>query len=121
MELKRDPIKYVRDRAKSRYVKAESCRICGATEDLDFHHFKTVSILIHAFVRENGLDPNDVLEWRDSFIESHEEELYELAVTLCHAHHLKLHEIYGRNPELYTAGKQERWVERMRTKNGLAS
>ena len=37
-ELKRDPVKYIRDKAKSRYEKASECYICGADTELDFHH-----------------------------------------------------------------------------------
>ena len=39
MNLKRDLVKYVRDRAKSKYDKGTECRICESTENLDFHHF----------------------------------------------------------------------------------
>ena len=31
-KLKRDPIKYIRDRAKSKYEKGTECHICGAPE-----------------------------------------------------------------------------------------
>lgn len=118
MKLKRYATKYVRDRAKSRYKKDSACTICGSDTELDFHHFKTVSILVHNFMAEKGYEEEDVLKWRDEFISTHEKELYEEAVTLCHAHHEKLHQIYGRNPDLYTAAKQERWVKRQREKHG---
>ena len=36
MKLKRDLVKYVRDKAKSRYKKSNQCYICGDTENLDF-------------------------------------------------------------------------------------
>ena len=39
MDLKRDLVKYVRDRAKSKYQKSTECFICGSEENLDFHHF----------------------------------------------------------------------------------
>ena len=39
MTLKRDLVKYVRDKAKSKYKKEAECYICGSTENLDFHHF----------------------------------------------------------------------------------
>ena len=38
-KLKRDAVKYVRDKAKSKYEKGTECHICGETEQLDFHHF----------------------------------------------------------------------------------
>ena len=46
-------------------------------------------------------------------------KLYEHTVTLCHEHHLKLHSIYGKDPSLATAKKQEKWVEIQRTKHGM--
>jgi len=118
-DLKRYAIKYVRDRAKSRYEKGTECRVCGSTESLDFHHYTTLSDLFNRWLLRNRLDPNDVLEFRDRFIEEHEKELYEDTVTLCHDDHLKLHSIYGKNPSLGTAGKQARWVEKMRIKHGM--
>ena len=114
--LKRDCIKYVRDRAKSAYEKGEECFICGTTEELDFHHFYSLTPLLNKWLKETGLDPEDVMEWRDQFIEEHYSELYDEAVTICHKHHLKLHSIYGKNPDLITAPKQKRWVQRRREK-----
>jgi hypothetical protein len=121
IKLKRYPIKYIRDRAKSRYVKDDSCFICGATESLDFHHFTTLSDLFNRWAAKHRLEPEDILDYRDRFIEEHEAELFELAVTLCHNHHLKLHSIYGKNPSLGTASKQARWVQKQRDKHGLES
>lgn len=115
-ELKRYPIKYVRDRAKSRYAKGTECYICGSSDRLDFHHFYSLSLLLERWITKTGLDPNDVLEWRDRFIEEHDSELFEDAATLCHNHHLELHSIYGKNPALGTAKKQARWIQRKRDK-----
>lgn len=118
-KLKRDPVKYVRDRAKARYKKGKECEICGATEDLDFHHFYSISELLHNWIKRNRLDPNDVLEFRDEFIEQHWDELYKHTVTLCRSDHLRLHSVYGRNPTLGTAKKQIRWVNIQRNKHGM--
>lgn len=120
-KLKRDPTKYVRDRAKARYNKASCCRICSATEPLDFHHFYSVNILISNWVTAQGFELADVLEWRDQFIAEHQVELYDETVTLCKAHHQKLHSIYGVKPLLSTAPKQKRWVERQREKHAKQS
>lgn len=121
MSLKRDPIKYVRDRAKARYKKGTECRICGATENLDFHHFYSLTPLFNAWLRKEKIqiknDEEAVLAVRDRFIAEHEPELYDHTVTLCHDHHLKLHSIYGKDPALGTAPKQMRWVEIQRDKN----
>ena len=119
MKLKRYAIKYVRDRAKSRYEKGTECEICGSTSDLDFHHFYSLAQLLDRWIKRKKYDENDVIDWRDEFIAEHESELYEKAVTLCHEHHMKLHSIYGRDPTLATAKKQERWVGIQRDKHGL--
>jgi len=118
-KLKRDPVKYVRDKAKTRYDKGSECYICGSTEQLDFHHYYSLSPLLYKWVEEKNYFIEDIRDFRDEFINEHIEELYEDTVTLCHAHHLKLHSIYGRNPTLTSARKQIRWVGIQREKNGL--
>jgi len=122
MDLKRDLVKYVRDRAKSKYDKGTECRICGSKENLDFHHFYGLTELLDKWLRGNKLNiqtAEEIMEVRDPFIEEHLRELYEEAVTLCHEHHLRLHSIYGKRPKLFTAQKQQRWVERRREKHGM--
>ena len=42
MDLKRDIVKYIRDKAKNKYKKGTECRICGEEVKLDFHHFYTL-------------------------------------------------------------------------------
>ena len=116
MDLKRYAMKYVRDKAKSRYKKGDSCRICGSTEMLDFHHYYTLTMLLDRWlkikIKERPTHYTDeyVIVWRDEFIEDHNVELYDEAVTLCHKHHLQLHSIYGKNPGLHTAEKQKNWI-----------
>ena len=118
-ELKRDPVKYIRDKAKARSEKGTECYICGKETELDFHHYYSLSPLLYKWVEEVGYDLQDIREFRDEFINEHIEELYDYTVTLCHTHHLKLHSIYGRNPTLHSAPKQQRWVEIQRGKHGL--
>lgn len=123
--LKRDKVKYIRDKAKSSYEKGTECRICGSKIRLDFHHFFSLAPLLNKWLEEKReLRPEHytdeyIVVWRDEFIEEKWKELYEETVTLCHDHHLKLHSIYGRDPGLHTAEKQKRWVEIQREKNGL--
>lgn len=120
--LKRDPIKHVRDKAKSRYAKGTECYICGTTEKLDFHHFYTLTPLFNKWLKANKItisSDEDVLEVRDRFILEHEKELYDDTVTICHTHHMKLHSVYGKDPPLTTAEKQKRWVGIQREKHGL--
>ena len=106
MDLKRDLVKYVRDKAKSKYKKDTQCYICGSTENLDFHHFYGLTELLESWMKEQ-------------FIEEMKNEVYEHAVTLCHTHHLRLHGIYGKRPKLITAKKQQHWVNVQRDKYGM--
>ena len=118
-KLKRIPIKYVRDRAKSRYVKDSCCYICGDDEILDFHHLFTVDVLFDNWLKKKGLTINsveDIIAVRDDFIAEHEYELYDYAVTLCRNHHKRLHSIYSQRPPLSTAPKQERWINKQKEK-----
>ena len=124
-KLKRDPVKYIRDRAKSKYKKDNECYICGQTSQLDFHHFYTLSPLLAKWLkvkvqeRPSHYTHEYITIWRDEFIEDNWAELYDDTVTICHTHHLELHSIYGRNPGLGTAQKQMRWVELQREKHGM--
>lgn len=122
MTLKRDLVKYVRDKAKSQYKKATSCYICGNTENLDFHHFYGLTELLEWWMKEQKVvieTEEDILRLREQFIADNKEKVYDHAVTLCHMHHLRLHNIYGKRPKLITAKKQEKWVEIQRTKHGM--
>jgi len=121
MELKRDLTKYIRDKAKALYVKDSACRICGSSENLDFHHYNSVTTMLSNWVKKEKLDPEQVLEWRERFIEEHRVQMYDETVTLCHTHHLLLHSVYGKEPSLFTAKKQQRWVEIQRGKHGLVT
>ena len=119
MNLKRDLVKYVRDKAKSKYKKASACYICGSTEQLDVHHFYGLTELLETWIKEKNIiieTEQDILELRESFIDENKTKLYENTVTLCHKHHLRLHSIYGKRPKLITAEKQQKWVEIQRDK-----
>ena len=122
MTLKRDLVKYVRDKAKSKYKKDTHCYICGSTENLDFHHFYGLTELLESWMKENDITietEEEILELREIFIKENEDKVYKQAVTLCHMHHLKLHNIYGKRPKLLTAKKQQNWVEIQRKKYGM--
>jgi len=117
--LKRIPIKYVRDRAKSRYKKDSRCYVCGNGGSLDFHHLFTVDVLFDNWLKDNKIIINsaeDIIAVRDDFIESHIYEMYEYARTLCKPCHKRLHTVYGQRPSLATAQKQERWLAKQREK-----
>ena len=125
MELKRDRVKYIRDRAKSRYDKCTECYICGEQKRLDFHHYYSLSPLLAKWLKDKQkLRPDHytdeyIVIWRDQFIEEMYTELYDDTVTICHTHHLQLHSLYGKNPSLGTAKKQMNWVEIQREKYGM--
>ena len=122
MTLKRDLVKYVRDKAKSKYKKDTHCYICGSTENLDFHHFYGLTELLDSWFKENDITvktEDEILELREIFIKENEDKVYKQAVTLCHMHHRKLHNIYGKRPKLITAQKQQNWVEIQRKKYGM--
>ncbi len=122
MTLKRDLVKYVRDKAKSKYKKEAECYICGSTENLDFHHFYGLTELLESWMKDKDITvetEEEILELREVFIKENEDKVYKQAVTLCHMHHLRLHNIYGKRPKLITAKKQQRWVEIQRNKYGM--
>lgn len=128
--LKRDPIKYVRDKVKSNYKKDTECFICGNTENLEFHHFNTLTLLFDTWLRKNKYSietVNEIEEVRDLFIKDQWDFLVspEETITLCKWHHTGtgekgkgkgLHKIYGKAPPLRSAPKQKHWVQTQRDK-----
>ena len=119
MKLKRDLVKYVRDKAKSKYKKSNNCYICGGTEHLDFHHYYGLTELLETWLKQKKIiieKEQDILALRESFIDDNYDKVYDYTVTLCHKHHLRLHSIYGKRPKLITAEKQNKWVEIQREK-----
>jgi len=119
MKLKRDLVKYVRDKAKSKYKKSNNCYICGDTDHLDFHHHYGLTELLETWLKQKKIiieKEQDILALRESFIDENYDKVYDYTVTLCHKHHLRLHSIYGKRPKLITAEKQNKWVEIQREK-----
>ena len=55
MTLKRDLVKYVRDKAKSKYNKGTECYICGSQENLDFHQFYGLTELLEVWLKKNKI------------------------------------------------------------------
>ena len=122
MTLRRDLVKYVRDKAKSKYKKGTDCYICGSTENLDFHHYNGLTELLEWWMKKQNITietEEEILALRETFIEENYDEVYNQAVTLCHMHHMRLHTIYGKRPKLMTATRQQRWVEIQRDKYGM--
>jgi hypothetical protein len=122
MNLKRDLVKYVRDKAKSGYKKEAQCYICGETERLEFHHFYGMTELLESWLKKRKLtitSADEIMSLREIFIKEYYNEIYYEAATLCKSHHMRLHSIYGKRPKLVTALKQQRWVGKMRIKHGM--
>ena len=122
MDLKRDLVKYVRDKAKSKYKKGTQCYICGETENLDFHHFYGMTELLETWLKRNKItitSADEIMNLRELFIEEYTNEIYHEAATLCKAHHQRIHSIYGKRPKLVTALKQKRWANIQREKHGM--
>ena len=116
---KRVATKHIRDGIKSNYCKDTKCAICDAEEELELHHYTTVSLLLQKYANERDIaleTDEQVLAMRDAFYEVHWKELVTDTVTLCNMHHKVLHKTYGKAPLLHTALKQPLWVEKQREK-----
>lgn len=112
-------VKRVRDGVKSNYERGDACEICGSDEELELHHFFSVSQMATAWLRKNGIvikTDQDSLDSRDLFIEEHWDKLVNQCATLCLTHHRKLHKLYGTKPALATGPKQGRWVAKQAAK-----
>ena len=115
----RIPVKWVRDKAKSAYDKKSECYICGTDEDLELHHTHSITVLLENWASKMGYDistDDGILAVRDEFIDEHLKQIYDDVYTLCNKHHVKLHGVYGKKPELHTADKQTRWIELQKAK-----
>ncbi len=119
-DLKRLEVKYVRDGAKALYKKDTECFICGSTENLQMHHFYTLTPLWEKWKRKNKIvvkDADHLKDIRDDFVAEHHAEMYDHVTTLCKMHHMdRLHKVYGKVPALPTALKQMNWVAKRRAK-----
>lgn len=111
----RIPVKWVRDKAKAAYDKKDVCHICGTSDDLELHHTHSITTLLVNWAHKNSYDistDEGILAVRDEFIEAHHKEIYNDVFTLCNKHHVMLHGIYGKKPDLSSADKQVRWIEK---------
>ena len=116
---KRLAVKHVRDKAKAAYEKADTCYICGTNQELELHHFHSLTLLLEAWAKRKGYDistDDGILAVREEFIAEHHDHLYNKVRTLCNNHHVKLHQIYGKTPKPGSEAAQERWVDLQRDK-----
>ena len=110
---KRLPVKWIRDLNKRKYKKGTECAVCGTNEELEFHHYYSITLLFEKWLKVNKLKvvtDDDVLAIRDQFSAEHTSEIFDDTVTLCKTHHARLHQVYGITPPLSTAEKQKRWI-----------
>ena len=114
-ELKRIPIKYIRDYMKKHYKARDCCFVCGSTERLELHHIYSVSQLFDDWCKQNSVKQIDTVEEmnsiRERFCQDEEERLSNSNLyTLCKPHHERLHSIYGQKYSNHLAQKVIRWL-----------
>lgn len=117
--MARIPVKWVRDKAKAAYEKADSCYVCGTAQDLELHHFHSVTLLLNTWAAKKLYDINTdegILAHRDEFIAEHHDELYNQVRTLCNSHHVRLHATFGKAPAAGSEDRQARWCDRQQAK-----
>jgi 5-methylcytosine-specific restriction endonuclease McrA len=115
----RIPVKWVRDKAKAAYDKKDCCYICNTTQDLELHHTHSITLLLNNWSEKMGYDistDDGILAVRDEFINTYRKEIYDDVYTLCNKHHVALHGIYGKAPALFSASKQNNWIEKQKAK-----
>ena len=122
-QLKRFPIKYIRDYIKKDYKLKDKCYICGSKEKLELHHLFSVSQLFEQWCSENKVTEIDTVEkitsLREIFAVDCRESLdHHNLYTLCKTHHQRLHNIYGQNYSNHLVPKIKNWLEIQKDKNG---
>lgn len=122
-ELKRLPLKYIRDYIKRDYKIRDCCYICGCTESLELHHLYSVSELFNNWCDKNKIRSIDteeqILELRVLFATEFEEQLsHKNLFTLCSSHHKRLHNIYGQRYPNHLVPKVKNWLDIQKDKHG---
>ncbi len=122
-DLKRFPIKYIRDYIKKDYKTREDCYICSSKTKLELHHLYSVSELFSKWCDKNSIKEvvsvEKIKELRVIFAKDCENDLsHKNLFTLCSKHHKQLHSIYGQTYSNHLAPKIKNWLDIQRTKNG---
>lgn len=122
-ELKRLPLKYIRDYIKKDYKLRDNCYICGTADNLELHHLYSVSELFNTWCTKQGIrdisTEEQILEYRVAFANDCCEPLSHVNLfTLCGKHHKQLHNIYGQRYSNNMAPKIKNWLELQKAKNG---
>jgi hypothetical protein len=121
--LKRIPIKYIRDYIKKDYKIRDECYICKSKEKLELHHIYSISQLFENWCMTNNIkEVNSVDIIKDLRVKFYEDEFNRLSndnlYTLCKVHHERLHNIYGQRYSNNIAVKIINWLKLQREKNG---
>lgn len=121
--LKRIPIKYIRDYIKKDYKLRDECYICKGKEKLELHHIYSISQLFETWCIKNNIKEVDSVDSiKDLRVKFYEDEFDRLSndnlYTLCKVHHERLHNIYGQRYSNSMAVKIINWLELQREKNG---
>jgi transcription elongation factor Elf1 len=121
-ELKRLPVKYVRDFIKKDYKYDACCFICGSTEKLELHHVYSVSELWNNWLdahKYSNLTVDQVMKLRVDFYNDNKEHLDSHNLyTLCKVHHQRLHNIYGARYSNWRSEKVKIWIVAQKEKFG---
>jgi len=122
-ELKRLPIKYIRDFIKKDYKLRDKCFVCDSTEFLELHHLFSVSELFKRWRETNKINEissvDEIKDLRVKFAEDCKDQLsHENLYTLCSIHHKQLHNLYGQTYSNYLAPKIKNWLEIQKAKHG---
>ena len=62
-QLKRFPIKYIRDFIKKDYKLRDECFICGSKEKLELHHLLSISELFNKWCFKNKINAIDDVDY----------------------------------------------------------
>ena len=122
-ELKRLPIKYIRDFIKKDYKLRDECFVCNSTEFLELHHLFSVSELFKRWRETNKINEissvSEIKDLRVKFAEDCKNQLsHDNLYTLCSTHHKQLHNLYGQTYSNYLAPKIKNWLEIQKAKHG---
>lgn len=120
--LRREPIKYIRDYIKKDYKARDCCYICGDTAKLELHHLYSLSDTWNAWLDKQNIryveSEDHIKELRVQFAEDCQDNLSnDHLFTLCKKHHLALHTIYGQRYSNHLVPKIRNWIEIQREKN----
>jgi len=115
-DLKRFPVKYIRDYLKKHYLIKTNCYICDKTTDLETHHLYSISDLFNQWLDKQQIKEinsvEEIMRARVVFAEQYAKELApENHYTLCKSHHTALHSLFGQNYDLYLVEKVKKWIE----------